>query len=100
MKTTIEMDEGKVERIMRLTGIGTIKEAVDWALTEALRIAEINKIAETPWDAAFLKDAVDPAYDVIATRREPVSYRTAARRRADKKGFATGKSARVTKAGK
>jgi Arc/MetJ family transcription regulator len=76
MKTTIELDEEKVEKIMRLTGIGTMKEAVDWALTEALRIAEINRIAETPWDAAFLKDAVVPGYDVIEMRREPVTYRS------------------------
>src|SRR5690606_35164715 len=32
MKTTIEIDEVKLERIMKLTGIGTMKEAVDWSL--------------------------------------------------------------------
>ncbi|GAB4182168.1 MAG: hypothetical protein Fur0032_23270 [Terrimicrobiaceae bacterium] len=84
MKTTIEIDELKVEKIMRLSGIGTIKEAVDWALTEGLRIAQINRIAETPWDADFLKDAVDPAYDVIATRRESLSHRRATTRSATK----------------
>ena len=72
MKTTIELDQEKIGRIMRLSGIGTMKEAVDWALTEALRIAEINRIAERPWDSAFLKDAVDPAYDVLEARRGPV----------------------------
>lgn len=81
MKTTIEIDEGKLKSIMRLTGLGTRKDAVDWALTEALRIAEIDRIAETPWDAGFLKDAVDPNYDVIAVRRESVGYPPSARRR-------------------
>jgi Arc/MetJ family transcription regulator len=81
MKTTIEIDEEKLEAIMRLTALGTRKEAVDWALTEALRIAEINRIAENPWDANFLKDAVDPDYDVIALRRESSAYPPARRGR-------------------
>jgi Arc/MetJ family transcription regulator len=46
MKTTIEIDEGKLDRIMKLTGIGTMKEAVDWALSEALRLATINRVME------------------------------------------------------
>jgi Arc/MetJ family transcription regulator len=81
MKTTIEIDEGKLGVIMRLTGLGTRKDAVDWALTEAVRIAEINRVAESPWDAGFLKDAVDPAYDVIALRRSSVAYASASRGR-------------------
>jgi len=75
MKTTLELDEEKLTRIMWLTGLGTRKEAVDWALTEALRIAEINRIAESPWDAASLKDAVEPDYDVIALRQGATNYR-------------------------
>ena len=74
MKTTIEIDEEKLTRIMRLTGLKTRKEAVDWALTEAERIAGINRIAEEPWDAAYLKDAVDPSYDILEMRRRPVKY--------------------------
>ena len=49
MKTTIEIDEAKLDRIMKLTGIGTMKEAVDWALNEALRLATINRVMEEPW---------------------------------------------------
>jgi Arc/MetJ family transcription regulator len=74
MKTTIEIDEEKLARIMNLTGLKTRKEAVDWALTEAERIAGMNRIAEEPWDAAFLKDAVDPAYDILEMRRSAVKY--------------------------
>lgn len=69
MKTTLEIDEKKLERIMKSTGLKTRKEAVDWALTEAERIATINRIAEEPWDAEALRDAVDPDYDIIALRR-------------------------------
>jgi Arc/MetJ family transcription regulator len=74
MKTTIEIDEGKLEHLMRLTGLKTRKEAVDWALTEASRIAAINRISETPWDSAFLKDAVDPEYDVVRMRHASSKY--------------------------
>lgn len=76
MKTTIEIDEGKLDRIMKLTGIGTMKEAVDWALSEALRLATINRVLEEPWSAEEAREAVDPAYDIIAIRNgaSPVSY--------------------------
>jgi Arc/MetJ family transcription regulator len=69
MKTTIEIDEEKLARIMKLTGVKTRKEAVDWALTEAERIASINRIAEEPWDAEAWKNAIDPDYDIIALRQ-------------------------------
>jgi Arc/MetJ family transcription regulator len=76
-KTTIEIDSEKLEKLMSLAGFTTRKEAVDWALAEAIKVASINKIAETPWDAEFLKDAIDPDYDVIASRRKPVRYKGA-----------------------
>jgi Arc/MetJ family transcription regulator len=73
-KTTMEIDEEKLKRVMKLGGFKTRKEAVDWALTEAERLATINRIAEEPWSAEMLKDAIDPGYDVLATRRQPVGY--------------------------
>ena len=75
MKTTIEIDEEKLKRVMQLGGFGTRKEAVDWALTEAERIARINRLAEEEWTAQSLKDAVDPHYDLLAMRRAEVNYR-------------------------
>ncbi|GAB4242524.1 MAG: hypothetical protein OHK005_06360 [Candidatus Methylacidiphilales bacterium] len=75
MKTTVEIDEAKLERIMALTGLKTRKEAIDWALTEAERIARIDEIARNPWDAARLKEAVEPGYDIVAIRNQSVSYR-------------------------
>ena len=74
IKTTIEIDEDKLERVMRLGHFNTRKEAMDWALTEAERLATINHIAETPWPSSVLQDAVDPGYDPIALRIEPVNY--------------------------
>ena len=76
MKTTIEIDEVKLNRIMAFTGIATMKEAVDWALSEALRIATINRVMEDPWTAKEAREAVDPSYDLIAIRQSvaPVSY--------------------------
>jgi Arc/MetJ family transcription regulator len=75
MKTTIEIDEAKLVRLMALTGLKTRKEAVDWALTEAERIASINRIAETPWDAETAKNAIDPGYDILAIRRSTATYK-------------------------
>ncbi len=73
-KTTIEIDEAKLERVMRAAGLKTRKEVVDWALTEAERIANISRIAESPWDAEYLKDAVEPGYDVLKIRQGSVRY--------------------------
>ncbi len=82
MKTTLELDEDKLTRLMSLTGIATRKEAVDWALTEALRIAAINQVSDAPWSPAFLKDAVDPGYDILAMRHASARYPLPRRRRA------------------
>lgn len=82
-KTTIEIDSQKLERIMRLAGFKTRKEAVDWALTEAERIASLNRIAENPWSAEDLAGAVDPSYDILAIRNAPrveINYRKTRRK--------------------
>ena len=68
MKTTIEIDEKKLDRIMKMTGIATMKEAVDWALNEAMRIATINQIMEEPWSAEEARSVMDSNYDLIAIR--------------------------------
>jgi Arc/MetJ family transcription regulator len=76
MKTTIEIDEEKLKRIMEIGGFATRKEAVDWALTEAERIARMNRLAEEHWTSESIKDAIDPNYDLMALRRQEVNYRT------------------------
>lgn len=80
IKTTIEIDEAKLKRIMDLGGFSTRKEAVDWALTEAERIASLDRIAENPWPSSVVREAVDPSYDVTASRKS-IRYTTPTRRR-------------------
>lgn len=75
MKTTIEIDDAKLLRVMSLTGLKTRKEAVDWALTEAERIARVDQIASHPWDSATVKESVEPGYDVLSIRNQSVNYR-------------------------
>ncbi len=60
---------------MALTGIKTRKDAVDWALTEAERIARIDKIAASPWESAVVMESVDSEYDILAIRNQSVNYR-------------------------
>jgi len=86
IKTTIEIDEDKLERVMKLGNFKTRKDAMEWALTEAERLATINHIASNPWDATMLQDAVDPDYDPIALRGEPVNYRDVGRKGRRKNG--------------
>jgi len=75
MKTTIEIDDSKLLRVMALTGLKTRKEAVDWALTEAERIARVDHIAANPWDSATVRESVEPGYDVLSIRNQSVNYR-------------------------
>ena len=87
MKTTIEIDSEKLNQIMKMTGIATMKEAVDWALSEAVRIATIHQIMEEPWSAEEARGVVDPDYDLMAVRNSgpSVTYPTAKRGRPRKK---------------
>lgn len=75
MKTTVELDDSKLENIMRSMGFKTRKEAIDWALTEAERLAVMHHIRAHPWSAAALREGMDPEYDVLASRRSVRSRR-------------------------
>jgi Arc/MetJ family transcription regulator len=73
VKTTIELDEQKLKRVMQLTGIKTRKEAIDFALTEAERIAALDSYYQKDF---YIDDAslvVDPDYDVLAKRNDDQS---------------------------
>ena len=70
MKTTIELDEAKLKRVMRLTGIKTRKAAIDFALTEAERIAAIDSFYQKAFYLDESASIVDPEYDVLAQRSE------------------------------
>lgn len=68
-KTTIELDEEKLLRVMKLTGIRTRKEAVDYALIQAERAAKLHKLLAKSWTKKDLESALDPNYDLLALRR-------------------------------
>lgn len=69
MKTTIDLDEEKLKRVMRLTGLKTRKAAVDFALTEAERIARIESFYREPlYVVKEGEPVVDPDYDLEALR--------------------------------
>jgi Arc/MetJ family transcription regulator len=68
-KTTIELDEEKLRRVMDLTGIKTRKEAVDYALVQAERAAKLAKLLANSWSKEDLESALDPDYSLRAVRR-------------------------------
>ena len=70
MKTTVEIDEKKLGRVMTLCGIKTRREAIDHALTEAERHARLRKALKTTWTPERLKRAIDPDYDVLKLREK------------------------------
>ena len=62
-----------MKRVMQLTGIKTRKEAIDFALTEAERIAALDSYYQKDF---YIDDAslvVDPDYDVLAKRNDDQS---------------------------
>jgi len=73
VKTTIELDEEKLKRVMQLTGIKTRKAAIDFALTEAERIAAIDSFYQKTFYVDEAGSIVDPEYDVLTQRNEDQS---------------------------
>jgi Arc/MetJ family transcription regulator len=76
MKTTVELDDSKLENIMRSMGFKTRKEAIDWALTEGERLAVMHHIRAHPWSSSTLREGMDPEYDVRASRRNVRSQKS------------------------
>lgn len=69
MKMTMSIDEALLERVMKLTGLKTKTEAVDFALREAERKSKLSKfLASERLAAVEWKDSLDPAYDLMALR--------------------------------
>ena len=69
MKTTVDLDDKKLRRLMKLTGLKTRKETIDFALTEAERLARIRKLFERPFYVDPDGLIIDPDYDVIGMRK-------------------------------
>jgi hypothetical protein len=70
VKITVEIDEKKLSRLMKLTGIRTKTRALDYALSMAERGTRRNRLFETILRPEELTGAVDPAYDVLALRKK------------------------------
>lgn len=69
MKMTLSIDEKRLARVMKLSGLKTKTEAVDFALREAERLGKLCKlIASERLSAEDWKNSVDPAYDLMALR--------------------------------
>jgi hypothetical protein len=68
MKTTIDLDETKLKRVMKLSGIGTRKETIDAALNELERKAKLNHFFANALPHEAYQDAIDPKYDLMKLR--------------------------------
>ena len=68
MKTTIDIDEARLKRVMKLAGLKTRKAAVEFALREAERAARIKRLLGASLADEEFTDAVDSAYDVRSLR--------------------------------
>jgi hypothetical protein len=68
MKMTVEIDERKLSRLMKLTGIKTKTKAINYALSAAERSAMRNKLLSTSLAPKDFENAVDPRYDLRALR--------------------------------
>lgn len=68
-KMTMFIDEALLERVMKLTGLKTKTETVEFALREAERKTRLSKfIAKEKVSADVWKGSLDPAYDLMALR--------------------------------
>jgi hypothetical protein len=83
MKTTIDLDEEKLKRVMELKGFATRKEAIDYALAAAEKIAAVENFLSEPFYVSNEKDVIDPGYDLEALRamEQPVTYKAKKRRK-------------------
>ena len=72
MKTTLDIDEKKLEEVMRLTGARSRKAAVNYALECAARVERLRKLFEKPLPDEEYRTAVDPSYDLLTLRQKDV----------------------------
>ena len=76
MKTTIDIDEAKIKRVMKMTGLTTRKAVVDYALAEAEKSAKMNLFFRESLYGEEDGEIVDPEYDILSLREKekPTSY--------------------------
>ena len=79
MKMTMFIDESLLERVMKLTGLKTKTETVEFALRETERKSKLGKfLAGRNLSTNEWKNSLDPAYDLMRLRlaERPGKYRT------------------------
>ena len=79
MKMTMFIDETLLERVMKLTGLKTKTETVEFALRETERKSKLGKfLAGRNLSADEWKNSLDPAYDLMRLRlaEKPGKYRS------------------------
>ncbi len=78
MKMTMYVDDALLARVMKATGITSKTKAIDMALREMDRKAELIRLSSTGLELSpsELKDALDPAYDLeeMRKRETPIRY--------------------------
>ena len=78
MKMTMHIDDALLDRVMAATGASSKTAAIDLALREMDRRAELKKLAAKGlgMSASELKEAFDPEYDLNTMRKSagPVTY--------------------------
>lgn len=72
MKTTLEIDEALVRRVMELGRIRTKTQAIEFALGAAERLLRRRRLLEENLPDGVLEDCVDPGYDPVALRESDV----------------------------
>jgi Arc/MetJ family transcription regulator len=75
MKKTVELDETRLKRVMRLTGLKSRKAALDYALPEAEQAARIRRFLKSLLPDAEYADSVAAGSDVLAVREKETPYR-------------------------
>ena len=80
IKTTVELDQAKLARVMKLTGIKTLKKALDFALDQAERAAQICSVFEqADFYLSADKPVIDPDYSVEQVRSLEIPGKTRGR---------------------
>ncbi len=74
MKTTLEIDEDLVRRVMELAEIRTKTEAIEFALNAAERLLRRQKLLDETLPDEMLEACVDPGYDPVALRESDVPH--------------------------
>jgi Arc/MetJ family transcription regulator len=69
MKTTVVLDEERLERIREMAGLKTRRDTIDFALREAERAIRLRRLIKAPLADTEFAGAVDPAYDVLTLRQ-------------------------------